>query len=107
MTSANKLKEWMNPFLKRSFPRLFKNILLFSKIYQIFFRGSKDKEWDSFHIQTRVGTKHLYNVYAHPDRTIWTTMFVPSEICFPKTNFRSPPLPYAIIIQRQEKYANQ
>ncbi|OHB86430.1 MAG: hypothetical protein A3J73_00315 [Planctomycetes bacterium RIFCSPHIGHO2_02_FULL_38_41] len=82
MTSANKLKEWMSPFLKRSFPRLFKNILLFSKIYQIFFRGSKDKEWDSFHVQTRVGTKHLYNVYAHPDRTIWTTMFVPSEILF-------------------------
>jgi len=39
-------------------------------------------ELQSLLIQKRVGVRHLFNTYSHPNRTIWTTMFVPSEILF-------------------------
>ena len=52
------------------------------RIYHFFSRGNKKKELVSLRVQERVGVRHLYNVYANPKRTIWTTMFVPSEILF-------------------------
>ncbi|MEK6558972.1 MAG: 2-hydroxyacyl-CoA dehydratase family protein, partial [Planctomycetota bacterium] len=82
MTSIRKFKEWVNPFLRRISPFLFKELLLFMKIYHFFYRGNKRKELVSLRVQLRVGIKHLYNVYSNPRRTIWTTMFVPSEILF-------------------------
>jgi len=82
MASIRKFKEWVNPFLRRISPFLFKELLLFMKIYHFFYRGNKKKELVSLRTQMRVGIKHLYNVYSNPKRTIWTTMFVPSEILF-------------------------
>lgn len=83
MPSIRKFKEWTEPFLRRISPILFRELLRFLKIYYFFCRGNKKKELVSLHVQTRVGVKHLYNAFAHPKRTVWTTMFVPSEILFP------------------------
>lgn len=83
MASIRKFKEWTEPFLRRISPILFRELLRFLKIYYFFCRGNKKKELVSLHVQTRVGVKHLYNAFAHPKRTVWTTMFVPSEILFP------------------------
>lgn len=83
MLSIRKFKEWTNPFLVRISPILFRQLLLFMKIYHFFYRGNKKKELVSLRVQLRVGIKHLYRVYSNPRRTVWTTMFVPSEILFP------------------------
>ncbi|KXK29860.1 MAG: 2-hydroxyglutaryl-CoA dehydratase [Candidatus Brocadia sinica] len=83
MASIRKFKEWTEPFLRRISPILFRELLRFLKIYYFFCRGNKKKELVSLHVQTRVGVKHLYNAFANPKRTVWTTMFVPSEILFP------------------------
>src|SRR3989304_4977782 len=82
MISIRKFKEWADPFLRRLSPILFRELLRFMRIYHFFCRGNKKKELVSLRVQERVGVRHLYNVYANPKRTIWTTMFVPSEILF-------------------------
>ena len=82
MISIRKCKEWAEPFLRRISPILFRELLRFMRIYHFFCRGNKKKELVSLRVQERVGVRHLYNVYANPKRTIWTTMFVPSEILF-------------------------
>lgn len=82
MASIRKFKEWIEPFLRRISPFFFRELLRFLRIYYFFCRGNKKKELTSLRVQTRVGVKHLYNAFAHPKRTIWTTMFVPSEILF-------------------------
>ena len=68
--------------MQRMFPVIFREMLRFLKIYHFFFRGNRKKELVSLRLQVRVGVKHLFNVYSHPKKTIWTTMFVPSEILF-------------------------
>lgn len=82
MISIRKFKAWTEPFLRRISPVLWRELLRFMKVYYFFFRGNKKKEIVSLCLQTRLGVKHLYNTFAHPRRTIWTTMFVPSEILF-------------------------
>ncbi len=82
MAFIRKCKEWMNPFLCRISPILFRELLRFLRVYYFFHPGNKKDELASLHVQTRVGVKHLYDTYAHPKRTVWTTMFVPSEILF-------------------------
>ncbi len=82
MISIRKFKAWTEPFLRRISPVLWRELLRFMKVYYFFFRGNKKKEIVSLRLQTRLGVKHLYNTFAHPRRTIWTTMFVPSEILF-------------------------
>lgn len=82
MISIRKLKVLADPFLRRISPMLFKELLRFLMIYHFFYRGNKKKELVSLNVQTRVGVRHLYHTFAHPKRTIWTTMFVPSEILF-------------------------
>ncbi|UJS16878.1 MAG: 2-hydroxyacyl-CoA dehydratase family protein [Candidatus Jettenia sp.] len=82
MISIRKFKVLIDPFLRRISPMLFKELLRFLMIYHFFYRGNKKKELISLNVQTRVGVKHLYNTFTHPKRTIWTTMFVPSEILF-------------------------
>ncbi len=83
MVSIRKCKEWTEPFLRRISPMVFLGLLLFLRVYYFFCRGNRKKELVSLRVQTRVGVKHLYNAFAHPGRTVWTTMFVPSEILFP------------------------
>ncbi|GIL21349.1 MAG: 2-hydroxyacyl-CoA dehydratase [Candidatus Jettenia sp.] len=82
MISIRKFKVLIDPFLRRISPILFKELLRFLMIYHFFYRGNKKKGLISLNVQTRVGVKHLYNTFTHPKRTIWTTMFVPSEILF-------------------------
>ncbi len=82
MTSIRKYKEWLIPLRRRFSPMLFRELLRFLRVYSFFFRGNKKKELVSLRVQTRVGVKHLYKVYANPKRTVWTTMFVPSEMLF-------------------------
>lgn len=82
MAQIRKFKEWIEPFLRCSSPVFFRELLRFLKVYYFFSRGNKKKELVSLRVQTRVGVKHLYNTFAHPKRTVWTTMFVPSEILF-------------------------
>ncbi|HHT9130620.1 MAG TPA: 2-hydroxyacyl-CoA dehydratase subunit D, partial [Candidatus Brocadiaceae bacterium] len=82
MVSIRKFKAWAEPFLRRISPVLWRELLRCMKVYYFFFRGNKKKEIVSLRLQTRIGVKHLYNTFAHPRRTIWTTMFVPSEILF-------------------------
>lgn len=82
MASMRKYKEWTKPLRRRFSPMLFRELLRFLRISSFFFRGNKKKELVSLRVQTRVGIKHLYKVYANPKRTVWTTMFVPSEILF-------------------------
>lgn len=82
MIAIRTIKAWAKRTLQRISPFLFKELLRFLRVYHFFFRGNKKKELISLRVQTRVGVKHLYNTYAHPKRTIWTTMFVPSEILF-------------------------
>lgn len=82
MISIRKIKDWGEPFLRRMYPVFFGKLLLFMKIYHFFFRGNKKKELVSLRLQVRVGVKHLYSTFTHPKQTIWTTMFVPSEILF-------------------------
>ncbi|BBO15979.1 2-hydroxyglutaryl-CoA dehydratase [Candidatus Brocadia pituitae] len=82
MTSIRKYKEWLVPLRRRFSPMLFRELLRFLRVYSFFFRGNKKKELVSLRVQTRVGVKHLYKVYANPKRTVWTTMFVPSEMLF-------------------------
>lgn len=82
MVSMRKCKEWAQPFFRRISPVLFRELLRFMRVYYFFFRGNKRKELVSLRLQTRVGVKHLYNTFAHPKQTVWTTMFVPSEILF-------------------------
>ncbi|MEP9412251.1 MAG: 2-hydroxyacyl-CoA dehydratase [Candidatus Brocadia sp.] len=83
MISIRKWKEWIEPFLRRISPVFFRELLRFLRVYYFFRRGNKKKELVSLRVQTRVGVKHLYNAFTHPRRTVWTTMFVPSEILFP------------------------
>lgn len=82
MALMRKYKEWIKPLRRRFSPMLFRELLRFLRISSFFFRGNKKKELVSLRVQTRVGIKHLYKVYANPKRTVWTTMFVPSEILF-------------------------
>lgn len=82
MISIRKFKVLIDPFLRRISPILFKELLRFLMIYHFFYRGNKKKGLISLNVQTRVGVNHLYNAFTHPKRTIWTTMFVPSEILF-------------------------
>lgn len=82
MASNSKLKALCNKLLRRFSPFLFKKLLLFLKISHLFYCGDKRDGLASFSLQTRLGVKHLYNVFNHPKQTIWTTMFVPSEILF-------------------------
>lgn len=82
MKSIRKFKEWAEPFLRRISPILFTELLLFLRVYYFFCRGNKKKELVSLHVQSRVGVKHLHQTFTHPKRTVWTTMFVPSEILF-------------------------
>ncbi len=82
MISIRKWKEWTEPFLRRISPFLFKELLLFLRVYYFFCRGNKKKKLVSLHVQSRMGVKHLYQTFTHPRQTIWTTMFVPSEILF-------------------------
>ncbi|KKO18690.1 MAG: hypothetical protein DCC43_02205 [Candidatus Brocadia sp.] len=82
MASIRKYKEWLEPIRRRFSPLMFRELLRFLRVYHFFFRGNKKKELVSLRVQTRVGVKHLYRVYANPKRTVWTTMFVPSEILF-------------------------
>ncbi|MFN3532990.1 MAG: 2-hydroxyacyl-CoA dehydratase subunit D [Candidatus Brocadia sp.] len=72
----------MEPLLRRISPVFFRELLRFLRIYYFFSRGNKKKELVSLRVQTRVGVRHLYNAFAYPKRTVWTTMFVPSEILF-------------------------
>jgi len=69
-------------FLQKKSPLLIKEILRIYKIYLFFFRGNEKKELVSLLTQSRVGAQHLFKAYSHPKRTVWTTMFVPSEILF-------------------------
>ncbi len=82
MPSIRKYKEWIEPIRRRFSPLLFRELLRFLRIYYFFCRGNKKKELVSLRVQSRVGVKHLHNVYANPKRTVWTTMFIPSEILF-------------------------
>lgn len=82
MTSIRKYKEWLIPLRRRFSPMLFRELLRFLRVYSFFFRGNRKRELVSLRVQTRVGVKHLYKVYANPKRTVWTTMFVPSEMLF-------------------------
>ncbi len=82
MSFTSKIKEWIDPLLLHIRPVLFRELLRFLYIYHFFRRGNKQNGLAALNVQTRVGVKHLYNTYAHPKRTIWTTMFVPSEILF-------------------------
>ncbi|MDR4508676.1 MAG: 2-hydroxyacyl-CoA dehydratase family protein [Candidatus Brocadiaceae bacterium] len=82
MFSIQKFKAWLASFFYRNAPSLIRIILRFYTFYCFFCRGRKQNGWVSFQVQTRVGAQHLYSTYAHPKQTIWTTMFVPSEILF-------------------------
>ncbi len=82
MTAIRTIKAWAKRYFLRISPYLFKELLRFLRIYYFLCRGNKKKELVSLRVQSRVGVIHLYNTYAHPKRTIWTTMFVPSEILF-------------------------
>ncbi|OQZ00181.1 MAG: hypothetical protein B6D35_07690 [Candidatus Brocadia sp. UTAMX2] len=82
MASIRKYKEWLEPIRRRFSPLMFRELLRFLRVYHFLFRGNKKKELVSLRVQTRVGVQHLYRVYANPKRTVWTTMFVPSEILF-------------------------
>ncbi|MCF6157033.1 MAG: 2-hydroxyacyl-CoA dehydratase [wastewater metagenome] len=83
MLLNHKFKIWKKRILRRTSPLFIRELLRFMRIYAFFFRSDdREKGLTSLHVQTRVGIKHLYNVYANPKRTIWTTMFVPSEILF-------------------------
>lgn len=82
MISNHTIKAWAKRLLMRFAPFLFKELLRFTRVYYFFFRGNKKKELVSLRVQSRVGVSHLFNTYAHPELTIWTTMFVPSEILF-------------------------
>ncbi|MCF6150118.1 MAG: 2-hydroxyacyl-CoA dehydratase [Candidatus Kuenenia sp.] len=82
MSLFQKLKEWASRLIQRNSQLFFREVLRFYKIYLFFFRKSKNTELRSLLVQKRVGVKHLFNTYSHPNRTVWTTMFVPSEILF-------------------------
>ena len=82
MISNRTIKAWAKRSLMRFRPFLFKELLRFVRLYYFFFRGNKKKELVSLRVQSRVGVIHLFNTYSHPKLTIWTTMFVPSEILF-------------------------
>lgn len=82
MISNRTIKAWAKRLLMRFAPFLFKELLRFVRLYYFFFRGNKKKELVSLRVQSRVGVIHLFNTYSHPKLTIWTTMFVPSEILF-------------------------
>lgn len=82
MISNRTIKAWAKRTLMRFAPFLFKELLRFMRLYYFFFRGNKKKELVSLRVQSRVGVIHLFNTYSHPKLTIWTTMFVPSEILF-------------------------
>ena len=82
MISNRTIKVWAKRLLMRFAPFLFKELLRFVRVYYFFFRGNKKKELVSLRVQSRVGVIHLFNTYAHPKLTVWTTMFVPSEILF-------------------------
>ncbi len=82
MLSNQKFKIWKDRFIRYVSPLFMREMLRFLRIYYFFYRNNNEKELSSLHVQTYVGVKHLYKVYANPKRTIWTTMFVPSEILF-------------------------
>ena len=82
MISNRTIKVWAKRTLMRFAPFLFKELLRFMRLYYFFFRGNKKKELVSLRVQSRVGVIHLFNTYSHPKLTVWTTMFVPSEILF-------------------------
>ena len=82
MISNRTIKAWAKRSLMRFAPFLFKELLRFVRLYYFFFRGNKKKELVSLRVQSRVGVIHLFDTYSHPKLTIWTTMFVPSEILF-------------------------
>lgn len=82
MSLILKLKEWATSLMQRHSQLLIREGLRLYKIYLFFFRNKKIDGFRSLQVQIHVGVKHLFNVYAHPDRTIWTTMFVPAEILF-------------------------
>lgn len=82
MISKRTIKAWAKRLLMRFAPFLFKELLRFIRLYYFFFRGNKKKELVSLRVQSRVGVIHLFDTYSHPKLTIWTTMFVPSEILF-------------------------
>ena len=82
MISNRSIKVWAKRTLMRFAPFLFKELLRFMRLYYFFFRGNKKKELVSLRVQSRVGVIHLFNTYSHPKLTVWTTMFVPSEILF-------------------------
>ncbi|QQR66709.1 MAG: hypothetical protein IPI25_00035 [Candidatus Brocadia sp.] len=80
MPSIRKYKEWIEPIRRRFLHYCFVNF--FTVSYDIlFFLAGAIKEGAFFPLAfSRVGVKHLHNVYANPKRTVWTTMFIPSEI---------------------------
>jgi benzoyl-CoA reductase/2-hydroxyglutaryl-CoA dehydratase subunit BcrC/BadD/HgdB len=82
MLATQKFKLWGERFLCRVSPILLRKFLLILRIYHFVYRGNRKKEIVSLQTQTRVGVRHLYKVYSNPKRTVWTTMFVPSEILF-------------------------
>lgn len=84
MLSNQKFKIWIDRFLRRISPIFLREFLRSLRIYHLFRCGKKEREDEmvSLSVQTRVGVIHLFNAYANPKRTIWTTMFVPSEILF-------------------------
>ncbi len=82
MASNRRFKELYNKLMRRFSPFIFKELLRFMKISHLFYCGDKRDGLASLNLQTRLGVKHLYNVFNHPKQTIWTTMFVPSEILF-------------------------
>ncbi len=82
MSSIRQWKVWRDRLVQYISPRCVKELLRFFRIYYFFCRRNREKDLVSLYIQTGVGAKHLYQTYTNPKRTIWTTMFVPSEILF-------------------------
>ena len=82
MISIRKFREWAEPFLRRISPILFRELLRFMRIYHFFCRGNKKKGIGFTTCAGACRRKAFIQRLCQPQRTIWTTMFVPSEILF-------------------------
>lgn len=75
-----KYKEQIKDRLVRRFaPLLLRELTRFSWLFS---RNDPDAELKALGYMKRAGAGHLFNTYSKKNNTVWTTLFVPSELLF-------------------------
>ncbi|MBI2559672.1 MAG: 2-hydroxyacyl-CoA dehydratase [Planctomycetes bacterium] len=76
----NKYKEQLKERLTRRFAPLFLRECI--RFISIFSRNDANAELDALGYLKRAGAGHLFDTYNKKSSTVWTTLFVPSELLF-------------------------